>query len=119
MGGRIHYTAPRPAAVRERDTTLAAQPKVCDEELQCTHTCKVKAVIVTDAESCLPQAGRPRHEELLLKFRYNEALDAALLTQRHEVRGRSWARHVVLAGRKAGSIPTVGGAVPCSGRCRW
>ena len=31
------------------------------------------------------QVGVPRHEELLLKFRFTEALDAALTTQRQEV----------------------------------
>ena len=43
---------------------------------------------LTSSCGCLPaaQAGVPRHEELLLKFRFTEALDAALATTRQEVR---------------------------------
>lgn len=44
----------------------------------------------------LLQVGIPRYEELLLRFRFTDALDAALATQRHEV--RAW---------------------PCNARCTW
>ena len=42
----------------------------------------------TALSSC-PQAGVSRHEELLLKFRFTEALEAALGTHRWEVRRRA------------------------------
>ncbi|KAL4433601.1 hypothetical protein ABPG75_000042 [Micractinium tetrahymenae] len=58
-GARAHYAAPKRAIIgaQEADATVAAQPQV----------------------------GVPQHEELLLKFRFTEALEAALNTQRWEV----------------------------------
>lgn len=43
---------------------------------------------------CLMQPAIPRHEEALQHFRFTEALNAALATQRHEVGSRAKSLHV-------------------------